>query len=242
MPSVLSSPKIVIVGAGLSGFAAASKLMESGFNDIVILEAENRTGGRVHSIPFNNGSIDLGAQWVHGQERNVIYALAKDHFKFGDSGFDERDEIFLTSNGKPANEKFCQRLSALSEIILEKSYSEMEKFNSCLGHFFTTKWKHNMKSSNFSDIPAEIAHQMLDYNHKETNCFFASPTWFDISARLNALSDSAKGKQYLTWKTQGFKTVFDYITVSRTEHNETDLQFLIEFLEKASRLIKVVEC
>lgn len=38
----------------------AARLMENGHNDIVILEAENRTGGRIFSIPFAQGWIDLG--------------------------------------------------------------------------------------------------------------------------------------------------------------------------------------
>lgn len=42
-------PKIIIVGAGISGIAAATKLYENGFNDITILEAENRIGGRVYT-------------------------------------------------------------------------------------------------------------------------------------------------------------------------------------------------
>lgn len=39
--------KIVIIGAGPSGIAAASKLFENGFANVTILEAENRIGGRV---------------------------------------------------------------------------------------------------------------------------------------------------------------------------------------------------
>lgn len=44
------SPKIVIIGAGPSGIAAASRLLQNGFNNITILEAEDRIGGRVYSV------------------------------------------------------------------------------------------------------------------------------------------------------------------------------------------------
>lgn len=54
---------IIIIGAGASGFAAASKLMSNGFKKIVILEAENRIGGRVNTIPFASNVVDMGAQW-----------------------------------------------------------------------------------------------------------------------------------------------------------------------------------
>jgi protoporphyrinogen oxidase len=42
----------LIVGAGASGIAAASMLMQYGVNNIVILEAENRIGGRINTVPF----------------------------------------------------------------------------------------------------------------------------------------------------------------------------------------------
>lgn len=112
-----SSPKIVIVGAGLSGFTAAAKLIENGFDDIVIIEAENRIGGRIHSVPFANGKIDLGAQWVHGETNNVVYDLVHKHFKFGDTGVEKTLPIFQNSNGKPANQKHCLKLTELAEKI-----------------------------------------------------------------------------------------------------------------------------
>ena len=37
--------KIIVVGAGIAGLAAAKKLQEQGF-DVQILEARNRIGGR----------------------------------------------------------------------------------------------------------------------------------------------------------------------------------------------------
>ena len=44
---------IIIIGAGASGLAAASRLRQHGIdlNKILILEAENRIGGRIHTQP-----------------------------------------------------------------------------------------------------------------------------------------------------------------------------------------------
>jgi spermine oxidase len=55
--------KIVIIGAGAAGISAASKLVEAGFHNLIILEAENRIGGRINTIPFGQNVIDMGAQW-----------------------------------------------------------------------------------------------------------------------------------------------------------------------------------
>lgn len=50
------SPRIVIVGAGAAGIATASKLLENGFEDVLILEAENRIGGRINTTEFGEFS------------------------------------------------------------------------------------------------------------------------------------------------------------------------------------------
>lgn len=43
---------VIIIGAGASGIAAASRLLEKGFDParLTILEAENRIGGRINTI------------------------------------------------------------------------------------------------------------------------------------------------------------------------------------------------
>lgn len=55
--------KIIIIGGGAAGFAAASKLLSNGYENVVILEAQDRFGGRVHTIPFGANVVDMGAQW-----------------------------------------------------------------------------------------------------------------------------------------------------------------------------------
>lgn len=55
---------VIVVGAGASGVAAATKLLSNGFQNVTILEAQNRMGGRINTIPFGANVVDLGAQWL----------------------------------------------------------------------------------------------------------------------------------------------------------------------------------
>ncbi len=69
---------VIVVGAGVSGLAAANNLMLNGF-DVLVLEARDRVGGRVHSQGFGGVVVDLGASWIHGVQENPITRLAKKH-------------------------------------------------------------------------------------------------------------------------------------------------------------------
>ena len=53
--------KIVIIGAGISGLAAAEKLQQKGWTDYKILEATDRIGGRIKTLKQNQGMWQYGS-------------------------------------------------------------------------------------------------------------------------------------------------------------------------------------
>jgi monoamine oxidase len=56
--------RVVVVGAGFAGLAAADSLASRG-TEVTVLEARDRVGGRVHSQRLDNGAVvELGAEFV----------------------------------------------------------------------------------------------------------------------------------------------------------------------------------
>lgn len=72
--------RILIVGAGVAGLAAAAELHALGFDDVAILEARDRIGGRLWTDAIGGGiPVDLGASWIHGVDGNPITAIAREN-------------------------------------------------------------------------------------------------------------------------------------------------------------------
>lgn len=214
-PSTKKQPKITIVGAGLSGLSAAVKLIENGFDNLVILEAEDRIGGRIHSVKLNHlGYVDLGGQWVHGQGNNSVYELANEKHDFGMTGFDDHFPFFIQSDGAALDQNKCQELATSAMKILFSSYEEMSKHPESVEDFFVAKFKQEAADKKEDEA---LVSEFIDFYEKEMNIWNGSTTWKDLSASLHCSAGYNSGIQHLTWKRAGFKKFLKILTVSNTK-------------------------
>ncbi len=69
-------PDVVVVGAGVAGLSAARLLQDAG-RRVVVLEARDRLGGRVHTERVGGRVTDLGASWIHGVDGSAVAEAAR---------------------------------------------------------------------------------------------------------------------------------------------------------------------
>ncbi|HEY5097723.1 MAG TPA: flavin monoamine oxidase family protein [Acidimicrobiales bacterium] len=68
---------VLVIGAGLSGLAAARRLHSSGV-EVTVLEARSRVGGRTEGGTTADGTpVELGGQWI-GPTQSRMYALVEE--------------------------------------------------------------------------------------------------------------------------------------------------------------------
>ncbi len=105
--------KVIIIGAGLSGLAAARDLTKLGA-EVILFEARDRIGGRVWtSRLWPDLPIDLGASWIHGAKGNPLTKLA-DEARAGRSGTDyERSSWHDVDGAQIDNEQASAKAEAL---------------------------------------------------------------------------------------------------------------------------------
>ena len=67
-----------------AGISAAKTLSEAGITDLLILEATDRIGGRMHKKNFSGINVEIGANWVegvNGGKMNPIWPIVNETLK-----------------------------------------------------------------------------------------------------------------------------------------------------------------
>ncbi|WP_067198704.1 flavin monoamine oxidase family protein [Microbacterium sp. XT11] len=66
----------IVIGAGIAGVSCARMLADAG-QRVLVLEARDRVGGRMHTDRSAGFPVDLGASWIHGIEGSALFELVR---------------------------------------------------------------------------------------------------------------------------------------------------------------------
>jgi len=209
---------VIIIGAGAAGLAAAARLCEKGFDpaQITILEAQDRIGGRIHTVNYGGHVIEMGAQWVHGEENNVVFPLGEaaheiqsDIFTLESTGLSENVAVSYCDGRKIEPEKFGE-FKEIIEDIEEASKTELVHWHSSLGDFFEHKLEEYIKGGRLTSLDATTARDLMDWWHRFQNIEDGSDNWFDTCGVGSLQFVPCGGNQTQIWK-RGYSVVFDII-------------------------------
>jgi monoamine oxidase len=90
---------VLVIGAGMAGLAAARTLVEEGYS-VIVLEARDRIGGRVHTdYEIADFPVELGGEFLHGQNITTWDELERYGFDYAE---DDQQDILVQFRGRPA--------------------------------------------------------------------------------------------------------------------------------------------
>lgn len=198
-------PSIIIIGAGISGISAAKVLAENGVEDIVILEASDRIGGRIRKECFGGVSVELGAGWiagVGGREVNPVWELADQHnlktcfSDYSNARFNIYDQRGMLIPGEIAAESYKKAVESAIQKLRDEEVEEDDEEANDDGNKVT-------KPSLTPKTPVELAIDFILHDFEMAEVEPIS-TYVDFGEREFLVADE-RGYDHLLYKmAEGF--------------------------------------
>ncbi|KAI4479606.1 hypothetical protein M0804_011003 [Polistes exclamans] len=212
-------PRIVIIGAGLAGIAAATTLLKLGFKNVMIVEANTRVGNNV---------IDLGAEWVYGENANIAYNFAYPHQLLASSNGLNNFERYLF--GKSDGSLFKQELTT---GILKAYHNFSERFEEMMetpgsyGDYMMEKLSEWCDDNNCTQKEKDL---LIQWVHRLDSAKRCTPSWYDINWKGVKSYWKCQGDNYINWKSRGFIRILDCLAnrIPKSKYS-LDVMKLIRF-------------
>tara|TARA_R110000868_G_scaffold41729_5_gene142137 strand:- start:138 stop:1478 length:1341 start_codon:yes stop_codon:yes gene_type:complete len=116
--------RVIVVGAGIAGLAAA-KLLQSLGAEVAVLEAGDHIGGRIRTDMSLGAPFEFGAGWIHGPSQdNPVQRLA-DKIKARRFVTDDESLEVFDRQGRELTDAEYDRLDALYEQT-ERKFEDLE--------------------------------------------------------------------------------------------------------------------
>ncbi|XP_063391818.1 spermine oxidase-like [Cydia fagiglandana] len=189
----------IVIGLGSAGATAAAELARSG-RKVLALEAQGRVGGRVHTVPFGDGVVELGAEWIHGNVSSRTYALATEH------NIDTKVQSLMLDPYRSDGTK--PDVALVRELVDLDFTEENPDPPEPLGTFVTKKFMEYI-TKNKPDLlkDQDFITEYLEFWNLLTNNLESSNDWNDVTTW--DVYEQLGGPQAISWHRHGYKTFFE---------------------------------
>jgi putrescine oxidase len=110
---------VVIVGAGVTGLVAATRLQDAGLS-VTVLEARDRVGGRLWTKTIDGQMFEIGGQWVSPDQTALLTMLDELSLQTY-SRYRSGDSVYIGSDGR------SRRFSGEVFPVNENTMAEMKR-------------------------------------------------------------------------------------------------------------------
>ena len=119
---------MIVIGAGVSGLACARELSHRK-HQVLVVEARNRSGGRLKGQAMYNASrtttpIDVGGALVHGITNNPIFQICD---QMGITTVPVSETVLLQADGTPVDQQADEQVSELFNQCLEETFQKIQQ-------------------------------------------------------------------------------------------------------------------
>ncbi|XP_052748335.1 possible lysine-specific histone demethylase 1-like [Galleria mellonella] len=193
----------IVIGLGSAGATAASTLARAG-RRVLALEAQDRVGGRVHTVPFGDGVVELGAEWIHGTSPNRVYdAAVQNNVTLLPQDF---ELAFYRSDGREPNTALINELFN----YLTQYFHAVAPTPQPMGQYVTQRLHEYLREKHPSVLSdQDFIDEFLRFVNLFISGYEATTSWNDLTS--NCRFRNVEGHPYVSWNRHGYRTFFEIL-------------------------------
>lgn len=230
---------ILIIGAGLTGLALAYFLKKKNVNAL-ILEANNKIGGRIHTVKgANNTTLEMGATWFSDQHlhlKKLLSELGLAYFKQHTEGISLFETAAFTPPQKfeiPSSEEPSYRIIGGTSVLTNTLAKKLDKAQIKIQTKVVSIEEHNEELHVFDNnggcyvckkvittMPPNLLINNIDFqpgfSNNEINIFKNTHTWMGESIKF------AVEYKRAFWKDKGYSGVlFSHANIIQEQYDHS---------------------
>lgn len=194
---------VIVVGLGASGTAAATSIAKAG-KKVLALEAQDRIGGRVKTVKWGSGTVEEGAEWIHGTTNSTTYRLAQEN----NVTILQQNISFsvFRSDGSQYDSKVVRDLVDFSVGVRD----EPPKTPEPLGKYITRRLQQYVAEKHPAvQNDTDFLNEFYKFMDLVIQTYDACDNWNELTT--TSAAEDLEGVQEMSWHKYGYKTLFDIL-------------------------------
>ncbi|PYH82774.1 FAD/NAD(P)-binding domain-containing protein [Aspergillus uvarum CBS 121591] len=220
-------PRVAVIGAGFAGLRCADILLQNNAQ-VVLFEARDRLGGRVHQSKIHDHLVDMGPNWIHGTGKNPIVSIAEATSTAVEDF--EGNQALIAPDGTPISDDVAQRISDVLWTIIAKAFEYSNTYKGTIP----------ADRSLLDYIKEQVAQTDLSEEEKEL-CVESSKMWGAYvgdpierqSLKYFCLEECIDGNNYFVAST--YTRILEHVSKTARQHADIRLNQPIIKIESSIR-------
>lgn len=179
----------------------------------MVLEAQEQPGGRILSVQIADGHIDLGAQWLHGNQNELWKISDSNKLLSSRTVYEGRGE-FLREDGFKCNSFMVQKVGFLIGRILEdcEEFVDATDVPDSVGKYLEEKFGNYLKNSSLSKEEIRLYLELYDWNVRFQVIDNCCDNLYNVSAKFwgRYFCPAADGQAHINYS-KGHGSIIDML-------------------------------